>query len=67
MRLIPHGRRVNVAWLTAWVAGETPCHECAEALEAVMKAEELTKDSTMQLPWLTARQTIAKVSGGTGD
>lgn len=61
----PDGR-VNVAWLTAVVAGDTPCPACAEALEAVMKAEELTKDATMQLPWLTARQTIAKVSGGSG-
>jgi HEAT repeat protein len=59
--------RVNVAWLTAWVAGETPCPECSEALEAVMKSEELTKPPNMQLPWLTARQTIAKVSGGAGD
>lgn len=59
--------RVNVAWLTAWVAGETPCPECGEALESVMKSEELTKDANMQAPWLMARQTIAKVSGGTGD
>jgi HEAT repeat protein len=58
--------RVNVAWLTAFVAGETECPACAEALEAVMKAEELTKDANMQLPWLTARQTIGKVSGGAG-
>jgi HEAT repeat protein len=59
--------RVNVAWLTAWVAGETPCPECSKALEDVMKAEELTKDANMQAPWLMARQTMAKVSGGSGD
>jgi HEAT repeat protein len=59
--------RVNVAWLTAWVAGETPCPACSKELEAVMKAEELTKDANMQAPWLVARQTIAKVSGGAGD
>lgn len=59
--------RVNIAWLTAHVAGETPCPECAEALEGVMKAEELTKDAKMQAPWLMARQSIAKVtSGGSG-
>jgi HEAT repeat protein len=58
--------RVNVAWLTGWVAGETPCPVCAEALEDVMKAEELTKDANMQSPWLMARQTIAKVTGGGG-
>jgi hypothetical protein len=34
------------------------------ALEGVMSAEELTKDATMQGAWLTARQTIAKLSGG---
>jgi HEAT repeat protein len=59
--------RINVAWLTAWVAGETPCPACSKELEAVMKAEELTKDANMQGPWLMARQTIAKVSGGAGD
>jgi HEAT repeat protein len=59
--------RVNVAWLTGYVAGETPCPECSEALEAVMKSEELTKDANMQAPWLMARQTIAKVSGGASD
>jgi hypothetical protein len=58
--------RVNIAWLTAYVAGETPCHECAKALEDVMKAEELTKDANMQAPWLMARQTIAKVAAGAG-
>lgn len=56
--------RVNIAWLSAKVAAGAPCPECAEALEAVMKAEELTKDATMQGPWLTARQTIAKVTAG---
>ena len=49
------------------VAGETPCPVCSKELEAVMKAEELTKDANMQAPWLVARQTIAKVSGGAGD
>ena len=29
-----------------------------------MKAEELTKEANMQSAWMTARQTIAKVSGG---
>jgi HEAT repeat protein len=56
--------RMNIAWLTARVAGSTPCPECVTALEGVMKAEELTKDATMQAAWITARQTIAKVSGG---
>lgn len=59
--------RVNLAWLTGYVAGETPCPECGKALEDVMKAEELTKDANMQAPWLMARQTMAKVSGGAGD
>lgn len=56
--------RINFAWLTAKVAGSKPCPACAEALEGVMKAEEHTKDATMQGAWMTARQTIVKVSGG---
>jgi HEAT repeat protein len=56
--------RMNIAWLTARVAGTTPCPECVAALEGVMKAEALTKDATMQAAWITARQTISKVSGG---
>jgi HEAT repeat protein len=60
------GARINIAWLTAKVAGGNACPECAEALEGVMKAEELTKDATMQGAWLMARQTIAKVTSGNG-
>jgi HEAT repeat protein len=58
--------RINIAWLAGKVAGGKPCPECATALEDVMKAEELTKEPTMQGAWLTARQTIAKVSAGGG-
>lgn len=60
------GARMNIAWLTAKVAGDQDCTACAEALEGVMKAEELTKDASMQGAWLTARQTIAKVQGAAG-
>lgn len=56
--------RINIAWLAGKVANHTPCPECVAALEGVMSAEELTKDATMQGAWLTARQTIAKLSGG---
>lgn len=56
--------RINIAWLTAKVAGGESCPECAKALEGVMEAEALTKEPTMQGAWLTARQTIAKVSAG---
>jgi HEAT repeat protein len=59
--------RIHFAWLTAKVAGGKPCPACAEALEGVMKSEELTKDATMQGPWLMARQTIAKVGAGSGE
>lgn len=58
------GARMNFAWLTAKVAGDSDCQACADALEGVMKAEELTKDMTMQGAWLMARQSIAKVEGG---
>jgi len=58
--------RINIAWLSAKVAAGKRCPECAAALEGVMKAEELTKDPTMQGAWLTARQSIAKVTGGGG-
>jgi HEAT repeat protein len=54
--------RVNIAWLTAKVAAGRSCPECVAALEQVMKAEELTKDVTMMAAWITALQTIAKVS-----
>jgi HEAT repeat protein len=58
--------RIHIAWLTAKVADGKSCPACAEALEGVMKAEELTKEPTMQGAWMTARQTIAKVTGGAG-
>jgi HEAT repeat protein len=58
--------RIHIAWLSAKLAGGKPCPACAEALEGVMKAEELTKEPTMQGAWLTARQSIAKVTGGSG-
>ncbi|WP_146157808.1 HEAT repeat domain-containing protein [Enhygromyxa salina] len=59
--------RINIAWLSARVAGTTPCPECSDALESVMSAEELTKDANMQGAWLTARQAMAKMtSGGSG-
>lgn len=58
--------RINIAWLSARVAAGQRCPECVEALEGVMKAEELTKNPTMQGAWLTARQSIAKMSGGGG-
>ncbi len=56
--------RVNVAWLAGKVAAGERCPECAEALEAVMKSEELTKDASMQPAWLTARRAIAKLTAG---
>jgi HEAT repeat protein len=58
--------RIHIAWLSAKLAGGKPCPACAAALEGVMEAEELTKEPTMQGAWLTARQTIAKVTGGAG-
>ena len=58
--------RINIAWLTAKVANGTPCLECSDALEDVMKAEELTKDANMQGAWLMARQAMAKVTAGAG-
>lgn len=60
------GARINIAWLSAKVAGTTPCPDCSDALEAVMKAEELTKDANMQGAWLTARQAMAKMTSGGG-
>ncbi len=56
--------RINIAWLSAKVAAGKPCPECAEALEAVMKSEELTKDASMQPAWLMARQAISKFTAG---
>jgi HEAT repeat protein len=56
--------RITIAWLTAKVAGGSSCPECVEALERVMKAEELSKSATMQAAWLMALQTLAKVSHG---
>ncbi|HVI00582.1 MAG TPA: HEAT repeat domain-containing protein [Enhygromyxa sp.] len=58
--------RIHIAWLTAKVAAGKPCPACAAALEDVMKAEELTKEPTMQGAWLTARQSISKLTGGSG-
>jgi HEAT repeat protein len=56
--------RVTIAWLTGKVAAGRSCPECVDALERVMKAEELSKSVTMQAAWLMALQTLAKVSRG---
>ncbi len=62
------GARINIALLTGRVAGDSDCQSCADALEAVMKSEKLTKKSDMQGAWLTARQIIARVEApGTTD
>lgn len=56
--------RIHMAWLAAKVAADRACPACARNLEAVMKAEELSKDASMMAPWLSARQTIDKVHVG---
>lgn len=56
--------RVNIAWLSARVAGDAACPACVEALEQIMEAEALTKNASMQAAWLRARQTIAKLEAG---
>ncbi|MEE9384183.1 MAG: HEAT repeat domain-containing protein [Nannocystaceae bacterium] len=55
------GARVTMAWLVSKMMGDKSCPECAAALEAVMKGEKGTADSKMQMAWLTARQTIARL------
>lgn len=54
--------RVTMALLVPRVLDGAKCNECAEALEGVMSGEKGTMDATMQLPVLTARMTIARVS-----
>ncbi len=54
--------RVSMALLVSRVLGNTKCPECAVALEDVMKGEKGSMDASMQLPVLTARTTIARVS-----
>lgn len=55
------GARVTMAWLVGKIAGDQKCPECVDALEGVMDGEKGTANATMQLAWLTARETIAKV------
>jgi HEAT repeat protein len=54
--------RVSMALLVSRVLGDTKCPECAAALEDVMKGEKGSMDASMQLPVLTARTTIARIS-----
>jgi HEAT repeat protein len=54
--------RVTMAQLVPRVVGDKACPACIEALEAVMKSEQGNASPEMQLPWLTARLAIAKLS-----
>lgn len=54
--------RVTMALLVPRVLGATKCPECADALDDVMKGEKGTMDATMQLPVLTARASIARIT-----
>ncbi len=54
--------RVTMALMIPRILGEAKCQECADALDDVMKGEKGSVDATMQLPWLTARTTIARIS-----
>jgi HEAT repeat protein len=54
--------RVTMAVMVPRILDGKKCQACADAFEDVMDGEKGTMDATMQLPVLTARQTIAKVS-----
>ncbi|MEZ4448463.1 MAG: HEAT repeat domain-containing protein [Nannocystaceae bacterium] len=54
--------RVSMALLVPRILDGAKCNECADAFEAVMSGEKGTMDATMQLPVLTARMTIARIS-----
>jgi hypothetical protein len=56
--------RVTMALLAARTADGKDCWECADTLEAVMSSEKGSADAKMQLAWLTARQSIAKLTRG---
>ncbi len=54
--------RVTMALLVPRVLNGAKCPECAVALEDVMKGEKGSMDATMQLPVLTARTAIARIT-----
>ncbi len=56
--------RVTMALLASRTAAGKPCWECADALEGVMKSERGSASAKMQLAWLAARQSIAKLTRG---
>lgn len=53
--------RVSMAHLAASSMAGKHCQPCADALQDVMHSERDSKDRTMQLPWLIARQSISKL------
>lgn len=57
----PDGR-VSMAIMVPRILDGKKCDECAEAFEGVLAGEKGTMDATMQLPVLTSRQTVAKIS-----
>lgn len=54
--------RVTMALMVPRLLEGKRCGDCAEAFEAVLSGEKGSMDATMQLPVLTVRQTIAKIS-----
>ena len=56
------GAVVTMALLVPRVLNGAKCPECAVALEDVMKGEKGSMDATMQLPVLTARTAIARIT-----
>ena len=60
------GARVTMALLTAKVMDGKPCQECADELNRVMDSEQGSAKAEMQAAWLTARQSIAKLTRGGG-
>ncbi len=53
--------RVTMAIMADRVANGEKCPECVQAFEDIMKGEKGSMDATMQLPVLTARNTMAKL------
>jgi hypothetical protein len=51
-----------MALVTAHMMEGKPCVECADALNAVMESEQGSAKAEMQAVWLTARQSIAKLT-----
>lgn len=54
--------RVTMALMVPRILDGKKCNACADAFAGVLQGEKGTMDATMQLPVLTARQTIAKVT-----